>query len=82
MSEKSLSDVLGVLRDQQQSQISAFNAENKPAMEWSGEDFVCGAFMFGERIFYGTKYKNGYHPMKLIEVPKEVVEWLKKGAAT
>lgn len=82
MSGKSLSDVLSVLRDQQQSQISAFNAENKPVMEWTGDDFVCGVFLFGDRIFYGTKYKKGYHPMKLIEVPSAVVDWIKKGTAT
>lgn len=75
-----LSEVLQVIGDKSKAEISAFNAANSPVIEWSEEDCVCGAFVFDNRVFYGTKYKNGYHPTKLVAVPDAVVVWLKKGA--
>lgn len=76
------SEVLQAINDKSKAEIAAFNAANTPAFEWEEEGCVCGAFVFDDRVFYGEKYKNGYHPTKLVPIPDAVVAWLKKGAAT
>ncbi len=55
--------------------LRQWNEQNKPVLESTdADDRIQGAFYLQDRWWFGTKYKNGYHPEELIQVPNVVVQ--------
>jgi len=69
------------LADDNKETIVRFNDENKPVFEWVDEfedGATRGLFLIGGQYYHARKYFNGYHPQTLIEIPSQIVDFLRK----